>query len=253
MSTSFKDVAQLVNGLEYPNSVQWADDGTLAVAEGSCIGILHPGSLNGAQAFAAVDGFAQDTVIAAPGKPNGSCIHFDVALSLRVLLSPVKESAAGGGGKGGKPPRESSTNQSRRPLASAKAISWSPSGASTAGGCLIATVTNDHRVMIFGPDKKLDPEWHPLFVVHEKLLNYLTETQWADIDAATLRESGALLGAHQGSGTGRGNKGRIQADSEEEEIEDEDATEDEKDETTSSSGGSGKENRQRQRYPSWSC
>jgi len=188
--SAFRDVAQLINGLEYPNSVQWADDGTLAVAEGSCVGILHPGSLSGAQAFAAIDGFAQDTVIAAPGKPNGSCIHFDMALSLRVLLSPVKESAAGSG-KGSKEP---GATTSRRPLASAKAIAWSPTGAATAGGCLIATVTNDHRVIVFGPDKKLDPEWKQLFTVHEHILDYLTETRWEAIDAVTLRESAMMLG-----------------------------------------------------------
>jgi len=211
MST-FKDVAQLINGLEYPNSVQWADDGTLAVAEGSCVGILHPGSLSGAQAFAAVDGFAQDTVIAAPGKPNGACIHFDMALSLRVLLSPHKESAAGSG-KGSKEP---GATTSRRPLASAKAIAWSPTGAATAGGCLIATVTNDHRVIIFGPDKKLDPEWRPLFTVHEHLLNYLTETRWEAIDAVTLQESAMMLGSTY-AGISRGGGGDEENDFEDEE------------------------------------
>ncbi|KAL4519633.1 hypothetical protein Ndes2437A_g07815 [Nannochloris sp. 'desiccata'] len=201
--SAFRDVAQLINGPEYPNSVQWADDGTLAVAEGSCVGILHPGSLSGAQAFAAVDGFAQNTVIAAPGKPNGACIHFDMALSLRVLLSPVKESASGGG-KGSK---ESGATTSRRPLASAKAIAWSPTGAATAGGCLLATVTNDHRVIIFGPDKKLDPEWRPVFTVHEHLLNYLTETRWEAIDAVTLREHSAMVLGNVRSSNNRGGGG----------------------------------------------
>jgi hypothetical protein len=187
----FRDVAQLINAPEYPNSVQWADDGTLAVAEGSCVGILHPGSLSGAQAFAAVEGFAQDTVIAAPGKPNSASIHFDMALSLRLLLSPVKES---GGGKGNKSSKESTTaSQCRRPLSSAKSIAWSPSGAATAGGCLLAAVTNDYRVIIFGPDGKLDPEWRPLFTIHENLLNYLTETRWEAIDAVTLLGGAAEL------------------------------------------------------------
>ena len=122
---SFRDVAHLVNAPEFPNSVQWADDGSLAVAEGGCIAIMHPGALGGAQAFAALEGFCQDTVIAAPGVPNESGIHFDLALSLRVLLSSQKESASGG--KFSAKERKD-MGQNRRPTVAARSISWSPIG-----------------------------------------------------------------------------------------------------------------------------
>ena len=46
--SGFPDVDHLINTPEFPNAVQWADDGTLAVATGWLVNILHPSGFVGA-------------------------------------------------------------------------------------------------------------------------------------------------------------------------------------------------------------
>ena len=203
-----RDVSHLVNAPEFPNAVQWADDGTLAVAEGCCIAFLNPGDLSGASGFAALDGYCQDTVIAAPGDTDGSSVHFDLALSNRVVLCADKEGGSGKSTRGSTKDKKEATSQNRRPNMSSRAICWSPTGAATAGGCLLAAVTSDNKVLIFGLTGQLDPEWIPFAALHEDLLNSLQNTSWKVIEDTVNGQIGC------GNGNGNGSGGRKEVNKE---------------------------------------
>jgi len=160
---TFKDVHSLPHAPEYPNSVRWADDGTLAVSTGNCITLLHPGRFGGAISLATADGERQNVASSAPGKPayGQDNIHFDLNYSTRILTTASKE---------------------RQSISS---MAWSPMGCSSTGTCLLAAVTEDHQVLVYGPPAdSLSTEWTCLATPMEDLLVRLKDSNWEEVDDA---------------------------------------------------------------------
>lgn len=177
MSTTLpmKEVGNLISSPEFPNAVQWAADGTLAVAEGNGITLLNPSALNGPRSFCAVEAFAKDAVVEAAGgvlKTNqGSSIHHDLAMSSIIL------SSAGGkdtlGSESGGREKKDSNSQSKKSQVAPRAIAWSPPGAGPFGSSLLAAVLTDHRILVYGPQRGASPEWKELASLHDDVVNYM--------------------------------------------------------------------------------
>ena len=107
----------------FPDAVKWSEDNLLAVAAGSTAVILNPADLAGPRAFVAgEEADWEATEVGAVPRSGDSNVHFRLLQPRRVL----------GGGDKQKP--------------TVRSVSWSPAGCTSAGGCLLATVTDDHKV-----------------------------------------------------------------------------------------------------------
>jgi hypothetical protein len=179
-----KDAQPILNGPEFPNSVRWAEDGTLAFAAGNSVTLLHPGALGGPRAFVGLDARGSDDALMAPGDPADPSLCLDHELAYMRSLA-----------------MDSTYPNFSLPQA-AQAVAWSPAGAAPAGGCLLAAVTNDHRVRVFGPAAALRSEWDVTDELSGRLLAHLQATGWAEVDAA-----GA--GAEAGEGAAGGEAGVV--------------------------------------------
>lgn len=169
-----KEVGNLISSPEFPNAVQWAEDGTLAVAEGNGITLLNPSALNGPRSFCAVEGFARDDVTEAAGvlrSNQGSSVHYDLATS-SIIQSAAGGKDSAGSESGGREKRDASS-QPRKSLVSPRAMAWSPPAAGPWGSSLLATVLTDHRIIVYGPQQGMSPEWKELVSLHHDLLNYM--------------------------------------------------------------------------------
>ncbi len=121
------DTQGLFNSPKAPNSVQWSDEGLLAVSAGNAVTLLHPGRLDGPRAFVGLTSPLDTTVLDAPGAPQDpDDVHYELSnLRRAAFLSPytlvIKDQ-------------------------SARSMAWSPLGCSAHGGCLLAVATPDHKV-----------------------------------------------------------------------------------------------------------
>lgn len=111
---------------EFPSAVQWSEDNLLAVAAGNFITVLNPGQLGGPRGFAAVDRPAPDSLCV------GVLPFFDARPSCGRYNRAVAYE----------------TNVCRDPNATAsfRCVAWTSLGCTSQGGCLLAGVTDDHRV-----------------------------------------------------------------------------------------------------------
>jgi hypothetical protein len=118
----------LHNAPEYPATLQWSEDGVIAVAGGNCVTLLNPGDLPGPRAFVALGDGCDVGVINAPGEPAVSTpdLHNEIN-SLRAASLQ-------------------SDSHSLKVEPALRGAAWSPPGAEPAGGCLLAGVTTDQRV-----------------------------------------------------------------------------------------------------------
>lgn len=158
----FRDVHPIPGVPESPNTVKWAEDGTIAVAAGNTITLVHPNRFGNAVGLAiGGDAPRANQPITAPGEPaqGQSNIHFDLTLSTRIMASTA----------------------SVKP--SVRAIAWSPLGCATQGTCLLAAVSDDHHVHIYGPTCSLSPEWACLSSLMDGVVDHLKQSDWADVDA----------------------------------------------------------------------
>lgn len=121
-----QDEHWILNSPEFPCAVQWSEDNLLAVAGGNFITVLSPAHLAGPRAFAAVDKPA----------PDALCVGCLPTHSARPACGRYNRAVA----------FEANVCRDSNTTASFRSFAWSPLGCATQGGCLIASITSDHRV-----------------------------------------------------------------------------------------------------------
>lgn len=124
----FIDVHGVLNEPKYPDCIQWAEDGTLAIGAGNSITLLHPGNMPGPRCFVSLDGRCDPAALNAAGQPEnlGSLASYEFT-SMRALTMKA-------------------TYANVQTLAEARSMAWSPAGCGDTGSCLLAVVTVDHAV-----------------------------------------------------------------------------------------------------------
>lgn len=127
-SKPFTDVHGILNEPSHPNCIQWSEDGTLAIAAGNSITLLHPGNMPGPRAFIGIDSSFDTTILNDAGQPTHprDSINYDLT-NMRVMAMTA-------------------SYVSLTPVNQARSIAWSPSGCGNTGSCLLAAVTIDHKV-----------------------------------------------------------------------------------------------------------
>lgn len=161
----FSDTTALYNQPNYPNSICWSQDGILAVSAGNSITLFHPGNLSGPRAFIAIAGPNDIRSFSAPGHPHSDPNDIGFALSQAKASGLI------------------ATYQHVQVDQRATSLAWSPAGVSPMGGCLLAVVTNDNQVRVFGPPSTLDSEWQEEFHLSHELLDYLEQNNWECLPA----------------------------------------------------------------------
>ena len=131
-SRKFVDTLGLFNPPEYPNSLAWSEDGTLAVGARSAITFCNPANLGGPRASFVLGDLVRTRVgsLAAVGKP------YDPAVDIHHQINCARISAF------------ESTWHGMKVDMSPRSIAWSPAGYAWSAGCLLAVVTNDHSVSL---------------------------------------------------------------------------------------------------------
>lgn len=119
------DSQGLYNKADHPGAVAWSEEGLLAAAGATTVTLLRPGCLDGPRSYVQLGESCVPDVIAAPGTAARPNIHSELA-ALRCLAWGSGSNASVG--------------------LTARGVAWSPLGAAPAAGCLLAAVTNDHRV-----------------------------------------------------------------------------------------------------------
>lgn len=107
----------------FPQAVQWSDDNLIAVAAGSAVAILAPWNMSGPRGYvstAKVE-YLADQVGGLASPEDNNNIHCGLA-SLRARFGEK--------------------------LSTVRSISWSPVGCSSTGTCILAVLTDDHRVSL---------------------------------------------------------------------------------------------------------
>lgn len=111
------------NAPQHPQSVQWSQDNLLAVAAAHTVVVLHPGDLSGPRGYVAVKGLDA-------GPLQVGCLPEEHQTSWHFHLAAFTED--------GMDAREAKTH--------IRSLAWSPIGCGPQGGCLLTTVTSDHKV-----------------------------------------------------------------------------------------------------------
>lgn len=111
----------LYNEPAYPNAVQWSQDNLLAVAAAHSVVILSPADLAGPRAFTVAKEFDVGPLqVDAVPRNYPSNWRFQFAA---IIENTIKEQNL-----------------------VVRSLSWSPLGCTQQGGCVLAVLTNDHKV-----------------------------------------------------------------------------------------------------------
>ncbi|KAI7841298.1 hypothetical protein COHA_004917 [Chlorella ohadii] len=164
------DVLGLANRPVGADCIKWSEDGVLAVAAGHSAVLLRPGDLAGPRAFASPGGTCDAGVLQAagrPAKPTEDAHHELANLRAAAMVSQYPSLQAG---------------------LAARSLGWSPAGCSAAAGCLLAAVTNDHQVLVYGPPAQPCSEWQPVADLSAQLLEHLEQTGWRDLQPPPARQ-----------------------------------------------------------------
>lgn len=124
------DAAWLYRAPLYQGSLQWSEDNLIAVAGGPSVTILSPSNLNGPRGHL--------TIQPSPGPVAMGCQPQDRDASLALKISCLEDASR-------QVTRGNPDSYQARPAA-VRALSWSPMGASSTGGCLLAVLTDDQQV-----------------------------------------------------------------------------------------------------------
>ena len=57
-------------------------------------------------------------------------------------------------------------------------VAWSPAGGAADGGCLLATLTSDGRVVVLAPPPGAARDWVPIHDATDDMMNALEEGGW---------------------------------------------------------------------------
>ena len=121
------DTGWLYKPPSHPNAVQWSEDNLIAVCTGSGVTIVSPSNLNGPRGYLSIrrNAEALTAMNVKPDKPNAS-LYVKLACVERITgAKPLYGGVA---------------------APAVRAVAWSPTGCSTAGGCLIAVLSEDGQV-----------------------------------------------------------------------------------------------------------
>ncbi|KAJ4788192.1 Transducin/WD40 repeat-like superfamily protein [Rhynchospora pubera] len=154
--TSTHDETTLIASPSYPNSICWSNENLLAVACGKLITILNPASLAGPRGL----------ITLKQNKP------FPMGVVKREeLLSPCLMPIC----------------LSRNTDPCVRSISWSPSGFSPNGGCLLSVCTFDGHVKLYrSPYMEFACEWIEIADVSQLLYKYHASVNFAEADNSDL-------------------------------------------------------------------
>jgi Transcription factor IIIC subunit delta N-term len=109
----------------FSSAIAWSEDNVIAVAMGAEVVLLDPSNLAGPRAFIALGQVDHKALRVDAAPRNGAeNIHAHLAFLRETLPTSQQHS-------------------------SVRSISWSPAGCSSFGGCLLATVTDDHQAIGF--------------------------------------------------------------------------------------------------------
>ncbi|XP_078170279.1 uncharacterized protein LOC144564554 isoform X1 [Carex rostrata] len=150
------DETTLIASPLYQNSICWSDENLLAVASGKLITILNPSSLAGPKGLITL---SQNKPF-----PIGKVTREDL---LRPCLMPIC--------------------LSRNTDPCVRSISWSPSGFSPCGGCLLSVCTADGHVKLYrSPYIEFVSEWVEIADVSQLIYKYHASTNFAEADNAIV-------------------------------------------------------------------
>lgn len=116
------DAAWLYSSPAYPNSICWSQDNLIAVAAGHTVSILNPADVQGPKAF-----------VLHHVQPSTEALDVQCKPAHPQSVPPLVLAVAAGDGGSGK-------------CVAVRGVTWSPPGAAADGGCLLATLTDDHKV-----------------------------------------------------------------------------------------------------------
>lgn len=164
MTETFADAVGLSNRPVGPNAVQWSADGVLAVAAAHSVVLLSPGNLLGPRGFATPGNECDVTMLQAPGapkEPSADALHEVTHLRVAAMVSPY-------------PALQSDLF--------VRSVSWSPAGCAQTAGCLLAMVTSDHQVLVYGPPAEPQSQWQQVADLSQQLLTHLEASGWQHLE-----------------------------------------------------------------------
>ncbi len=126
----------LYNAPSCIGAVRWSEDNHLAVAAAHSVVLLNPGAIAGARAWASTPQGLELDAMQVDGVPK------DLESSAQLVWAVGKEATV--------------TGEGQRTCA-VRSIDWSPSGCTQQAGCLLATVTTDHKVGCRRPFARAPP------------------------------------------------------------------------------------------------
>jgi hypothetical protein len=185
------DEAWLYNAPTLHGALAWSEDNLIAAATGHEVAILSAADLEGPRHFVSLP----------PPRPGGAaalagCHPRAAPESPSLVLALLSEAEAGGGGggaggSGGAGPR-------------AAGVAWSPAGAAGGGGCLLAVLSSDRVVRVYGPGATpLHSRWRVRRDLTEVLQAHLATAGWGDADPPPGGGGGAAGAALRLRGGGR--------------------------------------------------
>ncbi|KAK9817124.1 hypothetical protein WJX72_009853 [[Myrmecia] bisecta] len=159
----------------FPSAVDWSQDNLLAVATGASAVIFSPADLAGPRAFVAEEDPDWEAADAEAVPRNAdSNIHYRLT-HMRRNFGAISQ---------------------QRPAV--RSVSWSPPGCTATGGCVLATVTDDHKVRLYAPTSAFAGQWSEVADLSAALRDHLQADNWKAAqpeqadgdDAGTLRLRG---------------------------------------------------------------
>lgn len=184
-SVRFKDTRLLAEEPKIPNSVKWAEDGTIAAATGNHINLAHPSFSEGLSGVACLDEFHVDLLQAPLQQPDRPNMHYNMVMPT-VSAHMFRKTSYSSRRKTKKKIDESGTSIESSGVAvnpaEPRALEWSPAGMATAGGCLLTCIGEDHHLSLLSFSKSMKVEWDVVFKPSLPLLEYLKASRWEMVD-----------------------------------------------------------------------
>ncbi|KAJ7519835.1 hypothetical protein O6H91_20G057800 [Diphasiastrum complanatum] len=140
----------------FPNSIKWSDENLIAVAAGHTVTILSPSTLSGPRGFISISPSSLFDI--------GRVEHADLEAS--VLLPFTLQ-------------RDNRVN--------VRCVDWSPAGAASNGGCLLAVCTTDHRVKLYrAPCREYQSEWIEVTDLSTDMHEFCVQSNFMEMEQPTF-------------------------------------------------------------------
>lgn len=117
-----QDQHWLYSGPEFHNAVQWSEDNLIAVAAGRTVVILSPSDLSGPRNYITIKPELNPLVLGCIPEDHANSIPLSILCSTELRFKEAASTVV-------------------------RAVSWSPIGCSSSGGCVLAVLDNSNQVL----------------------------------------------------------------------------------------------------------